>query len=107
MERFKRRFSFDAPTPYATPRRQSEPVVMGSSELSVGQPRLNRRYSTAAHTPESKLQALPESLEIAKQQKYSTNQEVCSVKQSFLWICDKQYYMTRTSKCLILGLLDG
>lgn len=75
MERYKRRFSFDAPTPFASPRRQSEPVLVGSLELG-SKPKLSRRYSTAAHTPESKLHALPESLEILKHQKYSTNQEV-------------------------------
>lgn len=75
MERFKRRFSIDAPIPYSSARRQSEPVIFSQTPFSSDKVELNnnRRYSTTLTSPGTKLLQSDRS---SNYYKYSTNNEV-------------------------------
>lgn len=75
MERFKRRFSIDAPIPYSGDRRKSEPVVFANSDYDRQRTAAvpSRRYSTSVNTPVSSLHG---NAQTDKHRKYSSNQEV-------------------------------
>lgn len=79
MEKFKRRFSIDAPTPFTTERRKSEPVCFGGKiadikgAMEIARP--GRRYSTSVNSPVSSLHGKAES-NTERHNKYSSNKEV-------------------------------